>query len=113
MIKEPTFDSGEYPTEDTIKTISEWLIAGYSDCYELLDFVRKAWCYPEYFSIQCGVDVFEKACNKYHISTGGWSGNESLIQGMKENVIFWSMCWEQSRRGGHYIFELPIRAESK
>jgi len=42
----------------------------------------------------------------YNISTGGWSGNESIIHEMQENSMMWHLNWVQSCRGGHYIFEL-------
>ena len=31
------------------------------------------------------------------------------MSALQDNFLFWSMCWKQTRRGGHYIFE--IRAE--
>lgn len=43
---------------------------------------------------------------QYHISTAGWSGNEAIIRAMEENRDMWELNWVQSRRGGHYIFEL-------
>lgn len=48
----------------------------------------------------------DKMVHKYHISTAGWSGNESIIRAMQRNEMMWHMNWVQSRRGGHYIFEL-------
>lgn len=38
-------------------------------------------------------------------STGGWSGNESIIGAMQKNRMVWNFLWEQSRRGGHYVFD--------
>jgi hypothetical protein len=51
---------------------------------------------------------YEKPKHRYYISTAGWSGNESIIYAMQENNLMWSLNWVQSRRGGHYIFELEL-----
>lgn len=48
----------------------------------------------------------DKMVHRYYISTAGWSGNESIIGAMQDNDMMWHLTWVQSRRGGHYIFEL-------
>lgn len=85
----------DYPTEDTLTRIREW---PHTDFRGLLEFVRGEWTYPE---------RFEGDGARYEVSTGGWSGNEDLIGAMQRNVLFWAMCWEASRRGGWFAFEIP------
>jgi hypothetical protein len=46
---------------------------------------------------------------RYSLSTAGWSGNEYLIDCMKKHDRLWSDNWVQSRRGGHYIFDLKLK----
>lgn len=43
--------------------------------------------------------------NTWRISTGGWSGCESVIRALQKNLLFWSVCWKFSKRGGYYEFE--------
>lgn len=50
----------------------------------------------------------ERKVYRYNISTAGWSGNEGLIQAMEKNNWMWHTTWVQSRRGGHYIFEVEL-----
>ena len=40
------------------------------------------------------------------LHTGGWSGNEDIIEALAATV-FWLMYWQKSERGGHYYFEIP------
>ena len=49
----------------------------------------------------------------YHISTGGWSGNEALIAAMRDNVPLWWATWESARRGGHYEFRVREKRAGK
>ena len=90
-------NKGDYPTEEELQRIKEW---DYNDFTGLMDFIYNIWNYAD-----CG--YWAQTENMYEISTGGWSGNEDIIQAMKENTMFWMMCWGMSRRGGHYLFEVP------
>lgn len=94
--KQPEFCGDGYPTESTCQAIREW---PYSDLPGLFDFMQAAWSYPTLFT--------PDGSGGYRISTGGWSGNEGLIDAMQENVMAWSLCWQSSKRGGHYEFEIP------
>ncbi len=107
--KRPTFDAEGYPTEETLKTIREWPSGRGWAFLDLMEYVRRVWKYGEpYFNSQDTVDDLfpDTPTKRYAISTGGWSGNEDIIGALKENRLFWAMCWMEERRGGHYIFEL-------
>lgn len=107
MLKDMVDDDG-YPTESALTIIELWDIG---DKKSWFDFIRGLWYMadwgwredvadPEYDN---GKEVYV-----YEISTGGWSGNESLISAMKKNWMLWATTWVQSRRGGHYIFERKL-----
>ncbi len=87
-----------YPDENELKKIKEW---GHEDYPALMYYIEELWSYSDRF-LQKG-DV-------YYLSTGGWSGNESLIEALEENALFWCCCWQKSERGGHYWFEVKERA---
>ena len=97
---EEYLDDDGYPTKEALDKISNWEIRSFVECEQLLDFVRSLWTYSHLF--RC--DDVEPIGKLYRISTGGWSGNESLIDAMQQNRAFWGLYWSQSRRGGHYIF---------
>ena len=103
----PTFDSDHYPSDESLEIIKNW---GYeNDFFDLMDYVEECWSYPDFFTKEkTKDDLFKKDIIRYEISTGGWSGNESIIRALQENTMFWAFCWAQSWRGGHYIFELRL-----
>lgn len=88
--------STRYPTAAELKRIRKW--PNY-DWPSLLYFISKIWWMPEWGW------TFKR--RQYWISTGGWSGNEEIVCAMKDNKLFWDMCWVSSRRGGHYKFMTP------
>jgi len=98
-------DDDGYPTDDACKIISKW---GWEDAKGWFKFIEsiwhlKSWGWKEGEAID---EISNKKTWCYYISTAGWSGNETLIKAMQENDWMWHLNWVQSRRGGHYIFEL-------
>lgn len=91
-------DGDGYPRVEVAEAIKNWEITKFEDCITLLEYVGDVWKYKDW--------GWERDGNEYHISTGGWSGNEELMAALEQNWMFWNMCWVQSRRGGHYIFEV-------
>lgn len=90
-------DEDGYPAAADLEKIAHW---DFSDFEGLMEFVQSVWWAAEWGFNKKKVDGHEE----YHLSTGGWSGNEDIIQALRENVMFWTLYWVQSRRGGHYIF---------
>jgi hypothetical protein len=80
----------KFPSVDLDKARKAWL-----------DHVVSLWWMPDW-----GVTWTRY---RLYISTGGWSGNESIISAMRNNWILWSQTWYSSRRGGHYIFQFRDR----
>jgi hypothetical protein len=84
----------DYPTDEELKRIEKW---PYSDPLGWLKFVESIWWMADW-----GITWRPR---RVYISTGGWSGNEDIIESMKKNFILWSQLWVSVRRGGHYVFE--------
>ena len=106
LMKKDMLDDDGYPTEDALEIIRLW---SFRDPKGWFDFIKSIWEYVDWgwHEKYENSDIFpDKEVYKYYISTAGWSGNESIVHAMEENIIMWALNWEQSRRGGHYIFEL-------
>src|SRR4051812_17917003 len=106
-----------YPTDEELKRVEEW---PYTDLLGLMEFVKSIWWMPDWGWKQEdkqpeeGDLLHQEPYPEFRLSTGGWSGNESLIDAMQSNEMFWMICWVQSRRGGHYVFEVrELTATSK
>ena len=92
-----------YPEEDELEKIKTWPHEnGYTG---LLDYCISIWTFSGWAE--------KKRAGKYRFATGGWSGNESIIEALTENHIFWMSCWESSHRGGLYWFVLPKTKKEK
>lgn len=93
-------DSDGYPTSEALDKIRDWEVRSFDDLHALWSFVESLWYYPDYFRVD--------GPGNWYVSTGGWSGNEDIIAALQHNYLFWSLCWVQSRRGGHHIFTLTL-----
>jgi hypothetical protein len=90
-----------YPTEETLQQIEAARVGSYADCIALLQAIRAIWQFAD-------AGYWSQAGGIYMISTAGWSGNESIIEALMSNHMFWALCWETSRRGGHYTFSVNV-----
>lgn len=91
-------DDDGYPTEEALQRIRTWT----SDrkFSALMEYVKSIWRYDSWD------ETTEEEKKVYHISTMGWSGNESIISALQDNLFFWHVCWFSSQRGGHYVFKV-------
>lgn len=87
----------EYPSDEELTRIAAWNLADQCEFINLMEYVHKLWSYSDNGYWRRKGDIF-------YISTAGWSGNEEIIAALQENTIFWLLYWQQSKRGGHYIF---------
>ena len=92
-------DAEGYPTEAELERIRTWDVRK-EPLEDYLDYVRSCWWRPGW--------GWQQTEYSLRLSTGGWSGNESIIDAMRHNSRFWSLTWETSRRGGHYHFVFGI-----
>lgn len=90
-------DSDGYPTEYALEKLRTW---SPTDPRGWLEFARSLWWMRDW-----GWPALEG-----EVSTGGWSGNESIIRAMQEACLLWHQVWWQTRRGGHYLLSMTDRA---
>lgn len=104
-------DDDGYPTDLALEAIEKW---HWDDPKGWFEFIGSLWAYKSWGWSEEDVphewnkveQYKDKIVHRYDISTAGWSGNESIIRAMQANEMMWHLQWVQSRRGGHYIFEL-------
>lgn len=100
------YDS-EYHTENELKEIQNWDI---KDAHNLVNRLRDMWQYDNYFIENWGLDLIhnERPVLMLELHTGGWSGNEDIIEALQKHKLFWMMWWWKTERGGHYYFEIDF-----
>jgi len=101
-------DRNGYPDDNELDKIAKW---DPMDWRGLFDFMNSIWHMPDWgwTERQPTKEELKDDDNLglvFEISTGGWSGNESIIYAFEQNFIAWSFYWESSRRGGHYVFQI-------
>lgn len=95
-------DSNIYPTEEELSKIRNWDIIE-NGIEGLIGFIEERWEFASY-----GMGFFQWNGMELELHTGGWSGNESIIDALESNHLFWMSYWQASKRGGHYYFKIPM-----
>lgn len=114
MKAEPTFNAQGYPTEATLRRIRRWPGRTIQDCIDAMDFAGRAWSYPDYWTKEDDwpdPDLLGRPCTRYTFSTGGWSGNESIVAAIEKNQWLQMVGAWSWRRGGHYEYRFPVLKE--
>jgi hypothetical protein len=83
----------EYPPVEFLKELTQKPCDNF---HEFMAQIKPYWAFSGWGWRQDG-DI-------YYLSTGGWSGNEDIINALETNFMFYLMYWMRSSRGGHYIF---------
>lgn len=98
-----------YPEEQELEFIRKWNI---QDVINLLAYLEDRWWSSDWgFIMKWGKDpIHDKKYPiiKLELHTGGWSGNELLIEALLQNQMFKIMWYSQWNRGGHYRFEIDL-----
>lgn len=106
-------DNEGYPEQHELDLISGW---DYKDVFNMLDYIGDRWNYGDWgFKREWKYnDLFKRYELHLELHTGGWSGNEDLINAIMENEWFKRLWYAEWRRGGHYKFIInPFNIEFK
>lgn len=95
----------DYPTEEELGRIRTWADVDASDPHGLFAYVKALW-WPDGGGWGWREYTDRDGARYYHISTGGWSGNEDIIDAMQEALVF-VLYHVESHRGGHFLFRVP------
>ena len=87
----------EYPDKSDLKLIRKW--DAIKDPFKLIEFIQSiCWC--------DAVKIRGKKVWYVEFHTWGWSGNEDIINALRDNPIFFALYWLKTHRGGHYYFRV-------
>jgi hypothetical protein len=101
-------DEEGYPTTEFLSWLRDLSIDNVMHPREVMATVKSAWNYADWgWRVEETKNDLGKPVARYYISTGGWSGNEAIINALQRNPCFWPLYWYSSRRGGHHVFEIP------
>ena len=103
-----TLDHDGYPTDASLIEIER---AKWVDAAAVLDAVKAAWHWQDFATHDltvCESSVVHVMDGELflRLSTGGWSGNESLVKALMKSEVG-KLTWALKARGGLWIFRYP------
>ena len=104
-------DKDNYPTDIFIEYIETFSDKKDIDFKTLLKYIETAWQYKDMFVISRKY----KGKRKLKMVTGGWSGNEMIINAILNNIYLthFYMKYVKWETGGKYYFEINERQYEK
>lgn len=97
-----SLDVNGYPDEQSLKDIKSWDILN-KGVLGLLDLVESNTQWADRQIERSGKNVI-----RYVYHTGGWSGNEDVIDALRHNILFWPLFWKKHTVGGHFYFRIDL-----
>ena len=103
-LESPSKKSDGYPDAEELDTISKWPS---DDFIGLINFIRDLWTYKNCLKTEWVKDRGWKL--RFELITGGWSGNESIIEAMMLNFVFKHIWYSEWKRGGFHVWLIDPR----
>ncbi len=97
--REPFLADNGYPSDAECEKISNWPASDAASFENLFEYISDRW-WPD-------GDPGSRVGGLYRFVTVGWSGNEDLISALQRNAMAWSLTWQESKRGGLHVFQIP------
>lgn len=106
-------DENGYPTSEALDYIKNWTVVyeqlstkfgskfGKGLYDELIEYVKSIWCYDDTIQYEDGL---------LEMHTIGWSGNEVIIDELRETDL-WMFKFSAQTAGGHYYFKINKDSE--
>ena len=106
-IPDDLLDDEGYPTEEWLTFIREYVPSDELPIETfVLQYVKESWWMPSWGFI---AKRKRKGKQSIELHTGGWSGNEDIINAIMSNrILQFIMGYKMWRRGGHYYFEMNL-----
>lgn len=92
-------DQEGYPTSEELVKVKNYDPLK-DDINDFLDFLESIWWMSDW-----GFKLTGKRVLRLELHTGGWSGNEEIIEEL-QSTMFFMLWWRKSLRGGHYYFRI-------
>ncbi|HES60140.1 MAG TPA: hypothetical protein ENO18_06900 [Caldithrix sp.] len=100
-----TTDNEGYPTEEFLTYIRDSEFKTTEDIMNLVEMIGDAWYFGDW-----GFKLHRKykGKRKLELHTGGWNGNEDIIEAITSNIYLTHLRMSYARweAGGHHYFEI-------